>query len=332
MKKLQYAVARKETGNASGKAKKDAFDIALRMGFEPSYQPASRQGLRVIQQVASLPRFMGDKVIFFQYPAVSEQLTRLFNAVTSKRAYTIALIHDLISIQGLVDYDRAREGSLLRPFDCLIVLNVRMEAYVRELGYRGSTVQLELFDYLHDASRPVCSDAFSNSVVFAGNLAKAGFLRGLDGIGGCRWLLYGMKGSEDFAGKPNVRYKGLLPSDEIQYLMEGDYGLVWDGESVETCAGPTGEYLRYNCPHKLSLCVAAGKPVIIWRQAAAADFVIRNRIGIAVDSLTELNGMDLSAGYDEMKQNVMRLKRDVAEGRFLERALLRAMAIREAKR
>ena len=65
MKKIQYAIARKETGNASGKAKNDAYDIALEMGFAPSYHPASKQTLRVIQQIVMLPKFAGKKIIFF---------------------------------------------------------------------------------------------------------------------------------------------------------------------------------------------------------------------------------------------------------------------------
>ena len=50
--------------------------------------------------------------------------------------------------------------------------------------------------------------------------------------------------------------------------MEGSFGLVWDGISVETCAGVYGEYLKVNNPHKTSLYLASGIPVIIWKEAA----------------------------------------------------------------
>ena len=63
---------------------------------------------------------------------------------------------------------------------------------------------------------------------------------------------------------------------------------VWDGEKPDTCAGGTGEYLRYNNPHKLSLYLSAGLPVIIWKEAAEAEFVERTGAGLTVASLYEV--------------------------------------------
>lgn len=328
MKRLQYAIARKETGNASGKAKRDAYDIALRLGFVPSYNPSNIQQIRIVQQIISLPRFHGKKIIFFQYPAVSEQLMGMFRKVVTEDSYKIALIHDLSSIQGIEDYAKSREAKFLSIFDCLIVHNERMMDYVREIGYEGKIVVLELFDYLHDADHSIQSQPFSNSIAFAGNLEKAKFLQDVGSIN-CNWILYGVKGTAEFSSIKNVTYKGLLPSDEIQYLMEGDYGLVWDGDSIEICSGPNGNYLRYNNPHKLSCCIAAGKPVITWKQAAIADFIIRYHVGITVESLEELNDIDLSAGYEDMKKNVMKIKREIAEGKLLERAINKALELGE---
>ena len=320
MKKIQYAIARKETGNASGKAKRDAFDIALRMGFSPSYYPSSKQAIRVIQQIFTLPRFIGDKIIFFQYPAVSERLMRMFKNITSSASYKIALIHDLSSIQGLIEQERDREADLLNIFDCIIVHNCRMKEYVEEIGYKNKIIILEIFDYLHDADHSIQAQPFSNSVSFAGNLKKAKFLQEIGKIN-CNWLLYGVKGEDDYSLNQNIKYKGSLPSDEIQYLMEGDYGLVWDGDSIDSCSGPHGEYLKYNNPHKLSCYIAAGKPIITWKQAAIADFISKNNIGIVVNSLEELNCLDLKNNYEEMKNNVLRIKKMIANGQYLENAI-----------
>ena len=327
MRYIQYAIAKKETGNASGKAKKDAFDIALSMGFKPSYHPSQIQKIRVIQQIITLPRFMGEKIIFFQYPAVSDQLMTMFRKILSQHAVKIALIHDLTSIQGLKDQSKKAndELNLLNIFDCLIVHNERMEEYVKKLGYSGHIVRLNLFDYLHDPNHTIYKSSFSNSISFAGNLEKAGFLSDLGLIDNCNFILYGIKGNREFSNINNVSYKGLLPSDEIQYLMEGDYGLVWDGDSLETCSGPNGEYLKYNNPHKLSLCIAAGKPVITWESAAIAEFVKKNHIGITVKSLYDLQQIDLESDYGEMKQNVMNIKQEIAKGKYLQRAIKTAL-------
>ena len=330
MNKIQYSVPLRETGNASGKAKKDAYKIALKMGFTPSYNPSPVQTIRVIQQIITLPCFAGRKVIFFQYPAVSEQLMRMFKLVASNKSYKIALVHDLSSIQGIEEYEKAREADFLSIFDCLIVHNSRMKSYVQQIGYNGKIVVLELFDYLHDINHAIQERPFSNSVSFAGNLGKAKFLQDVGNIK-CNWILYGVKGNADFAHISNAAYKGLLPSDEIQYLMEGDYGLVWDGDSIETCSGSNGEYLRFNNPHKLSCCIAAGKPIITWKQAAISRFVEREQIGITVESLMDLNSIDLSHNYESMRKKVMKIKTEVASGRYLERAIIEALKLGDIK-
>lgn len=327
MKKIQYAIARKETGNASGKAKKDAFDIAYKMGFVPSYHPSSIQSMRVIQQIVTLPRFSGNKVIFFQYPAVSELLMNMLRKVVSEKSYKIALVHDLSSIQGIAEYERGKEAEFLSIFDCLIVHNQNMDDYVKSIGFKGKTVILELFDYLHDVDHEIRELPFSNSISFAGNLGKGRFLQDIGAIN-CNWILYGVKGAADFSHIPNASYRGLLPSDEIQYLMEGDYGLVWDGDSIETCTGPNGKYLRFNNPHKLSCCIAAGKPIITWKQAAIAKFVEEKQIGITVESLNELNDIDLSHNYEVMRSNVIKIKKEIAKGHYLEKAINNAIKLR----
>lgn len=330
MKKIQYAIAKRETGNASGKAKKDAFDIALKMGFLPNYHPSAIRIVRVLQQMLTISKFSGSKIIFFQYPAVSEQLMDMLRKTVTRDSYKIALIHDLSSIQGFDNYSKEKEVNYISIFDCLIVHNEKMRDYVREIGYTGEIVILDIFDYLHDPLRPIKDSPFSNSVSFAGNLGKAKFLRDLGKIH-CNWFLYGVKGDGDFRDLSNVTYKGLLPSDEIQYLMEGDYGLVWDGDSIDTCSGPNGQYLRYNNPHKLSCCIAAGKPIITWKQAAIADFIKKNRIGILVNSLEELNSIDLSVGYKEMRSNVMRIKNEIANGVFLQTAIEKALKLGDVR-
>ncbi len=324
MKLIQYSLPIRETGNASGKAKKDAFVVAQRLGFSSSYYPSSIRIVRVIQQMISLPKFIGDKVIFVQYPAVNEVLLRMFKKTVTSDSYKIALIHDLTSIQGLTGLEKNKEAELLNIFDCIIVHNECMNDYVDSIGYKGKTVILELFDYLHDVKRPISNLPFSNSICFAGNLGKAKFLNNLDRVK-CNWILYGNSGEDNLYNKANVVYKGLLPSDEIQYRMEGDYGLVWDGDSIESCEGPIGEYLLYNNPHKLSCYLAAGKPIITWSHAAIAQFVNKYHVGITVNSLEELNDIDLSTNYNEMRKNALEVKQELAKGMFLEKAIKACM-------
>lgn len=323
--KIQYAVYKRETGNASGKAKADALDILLFMGFDLSYHPSDKRKIRVVQQLLSMWKFRNKAFVVVQYPAVADSMLSMLFRYLPRKGRSIALIHDLVSIQGVDNSGVSKEIDALNHFDVLIVHNKNMENYLLNNGYRGKMVCLELFDYLHDFSRKIHESPFSNTVAFAGNLSKGKFIYDLNKVSKCQFKLYGSLGGGNAPVAENVSYMGLLPSDEIVYKMEGDYGLIWDGDSVETCSGETGRYLLYNNPHKLSLCIASGKPVITWKRAAISDFVEANDIGIVVESLEELNDIDLSEHYSRMKNNVMNIKKEIAQGKYLERALITAM-------
>lgn len=323
MNRIQYSIYKQDTGNAGGKAKSDAFDIAMSMGFHGSYIPSNMRGVRVVQQILSMPKFAGKKIVFFQYPAVKSSLIDIFSFF-AKSSYKIALIHDIPSLQG-VSYDKSIEIKQLNYFDCLITHNFRMTKYLRKIGYKGICISLEIFDYLHDVDRPLSDAAFSNTICFAGNLCKSSFCTKLNRIKNCSFNLYGVENINIPQKSDHICYKGLLPSDEIVYLMKGDYGLIWDGDNLETCDGKFGNYLKYNNPHKLSLYIASGKPVITWSNSAIADFVIKNKIGITVNSLLDLNKIDLYKNYYIYKKNVLDLKQKVGTGYFLKVALTSAI-------
>lgn len=320
MKKIQYTIYKRETGNASGKAKSDAFEIAKRAGFASSYNPSSNRPVRILQQYLSLHRFKNN-IVFFQYPAVSEQLmTSYFRTINNTKTVTIGLVHDLESIQGVDDWDVKKEIGFIKNFDYLIVHNSKMEEYVRSAGYKGKTIILSVFDYLSDFNHPINQESFSHSIVFAGNLDKAKFVADLKNLN-ISFDLYGKAQDTTKFASERVSYKGLLPSDEIQYLLTGDYGLVWDGDSLDSCSGIQGEYLRYNDPHKLSLYIAAGKPVITWKEAAIADFIKEHQIGFVVDSLSEITDSMLEENYSLYKKNVLELRQKVTNGYYLKTAI-----------
>lgn len=321
MRLIQYSVWKKETNNAGGKAKNDAFDIALDYGFESSYNPSNHRFIRIIQQLCSMKKIKSADILFVQYPAIDNRLLEIMFKHMNPEGISIALIHDLPSIQGVRGGDQQLEIYQLNHFTHLIAHNKKMEHKLRDMGYSGNIILLELFDYLHNEQRDIMEEKFSNTISVAGNLTKSRYLLSLDKIKGINFDLYGIKGDMDFSNIENVQYKGMLPSDEIVYRLTGDYGLVWDGDAIDSCAGVYGEYLLINNPHKLSMCMAAGKPVITWKKAAISDFVNREGVGICVDSLAELNNIDLKENYCTLKENVLRIKKKVADGYYLKSAL-----------
>lgn len=319
--KVQYSVYKKETGSAGGKAKNDIYDIAQEMGFEPSYNPSGKRFIRVIQQLLSMKKTCKADVLLVQYPAIDKRIMEVLVKHMNPEGIRIAIIHDLPSIQGMDNGNKLLEIEQLSHFNYLIVHNAKMEAYLRKQGYVGNIVQLKLFDYLHDINRPITESKFNRTISIAGNLKKGKYILDLGKIDSCDFDLFGIKGDMDFSNIQNAHYRGMLSSDEIEYKLSGDYGLIWDGDSLDSCSGVYGQYLKYNNPHKLSLCMAAGKPVIVWSKAAVADFVREENIGICVDSLLDLNNIDLKKDYDTYKSNVMKIKERVAEGYYFKRAI-----------
>lgn len=77
-------------------------------------------------------------------------------------------------------------------------------------------------------------------------------------------------------------------------------GLVWDGESVDSCTGQYGEYLKINSPFKFSLYLAANRPVVVWSKSALASYVKEYKLGICVDSLKDIEKTIKSLTIDEL--------------------------------
>ena len=131
-------------------------------------------------------------------------------------------------------------------------------------------------------------------------------------------------------GTERIEYKGFVPSDELIATASGDFGLVWDGFSIEACTGSFGEYLQYNNPHKTSLYIRCELPVIIWNKAALAPFIRENNIGLCISSLTELNEK-LSAltieDYVTMKNNVKKISEKLADGHYVRTAIKSAITL-----
>lgn len=153
-------------------------------------------------------------------------------------------------------------------------------------------VTLEAFDYLADKNK-LSPTLLNRSIAIAGNLNpdKAGYPYSLIDLmpKDIQFELYG----PGFNGESSnhISYNGVADPDKLPELLNASFGLVWDGETINGCSGTKGEYLRFNNPHKMSLYLAAGIPVLVWSQAAVAEFVKENKIGLTIDSLEEIESL-----------------------------------------
>lgn len=250
----------------------------------------------------------------------------------------IFIIHDLESLRKMFkefgELFQKLDHLMYETGDVFIVHNSQMAEYLIEQNGvdRKKIVCLEVFDYLTDAKPEPEKEKEAADIVIAGNLdeKKSGYIYGLAQV--CPNLkinLYGIHyKSEKTAG--NLQHQGAYPPDILPGKMSGKFGLVWDGQKTETCAGSTGEYVKYNNPHKVSLYIASEKPILIWKEAALAGFVEENKIGISIENLADLEavlGRITEEQYADMKENIRKMAEAVRTGEFMRRAIEKAEQI-----
>lgn len=324
----------KEINSAGNKAKTDIEAILKQQGYKEAGLPQTNYRNNIIGFLVTLMSVL--KVVFtiskndtviLQYP-FKKYYSFVCKLVHYKGGKVITFIHDLGSFRRK-KLTIPEEIKRLAHSDILIVHNERMKEWLLEQNYQKPIVCLEIFDYLSSTqatNKPLNKDMFR--VIYAGGLSykKNRFLYLVDEVIS-RWhfVLYGNGFEQEQIKNPDAfTYKGFTPSDELITNAEGDFGLVWDGESITTCSGTFGEYLKYNNPHKASLYIRCQLPVIIWKEAALASFVSENKIGICIDSLEELKDILPSISkeeYLEMKENTKEISRRLSTGYYSTKAL-----------
>lgn len=284
-----------------------------------------------------------DDFVVLQHPSYGVRLAvRWIKKIQlEKKCKFIALVHDLESLRKGIDgvianhtrTNRIADNDFLKCFDVVICHNEHMRQYLISQGFESrKLVNLEIFDYLSDNNRIQPEKGESVSIAIAGNLAygKCAYIYDIYKNGcnsGLIINLYGNNFDEEKANG-NMIYHGSFKPEELPEYLMGDFGLVWDGISSESCEGNTGEYLKYNNPHKTSLYLSSGMPVIVWSQAAIADFVKTNGVGIVVDNLYDVEDVirNISdSDYDNMRENVKIISRRLRDGWYFKMALDKAI-------
>lgn len=316
---------------ASSKAKEDINNILLEENFTPIYFDTEISKLKKLLFTHKLVNRALTNVHYgtfvAQYPLYSHYMTkRLLRKLSIIKVKRIGLLHDVVSLRNSkIDTEsKSNEISFFNSFDALIVHNNKMKKWLQDNEVKSPMVSLEIFDYLNP--QPILKPKFSKTLIFAGNLEKAEFLQKINGELSIN--LYGPNRAEHYPH--SAVYKGIYSSEELPSHLEGSFGLVWDGNSVDECNGPYGEYLKYNNPHKTSLYLSSGLPVIVWKQAAMADFVVNNNLGLAVDSLNDVN-RELSKltaeDYRQMLKNVTEVANKLRDGDFTKNAVEKAKKV-----
>lgn len=278
------------------KAKVDIETIAARLGyvnltrFNFGKGGAARFFTKLLAVGSILFRLHRGDTLLLQYPMKKFfRIASVFAHVKGARVITV--VHDLGAFRRR-KLTTAKENRRLSAVDVLIVHNATMRDHVIANGFKGKVQCLEIFDYLSD-NKPSADTLPARPwrIVYAGNLGRRrnSFLYEMDGCTrGWTLDLYGKGFDDTQCANTNLHYHGFIASDDFIAKVRAHFGIVWDGGSTRECNGPWGEYLKINDPHKTSFYLRAGIPVIVWSKAAMAPFIVKENVGIAVDSLEDI--------------------------------------------
>lgn len=122
----------------------------------------------------------------------------------------------------------------------------------------------------------------------------------------------------------NIEYKGQFDPDAIVSELNSGLGLIWDSDEYEYISGGLGLYQLVNAPHKFSMYIAAGIPVISWSNAAISLYIRKHNLGWSIDSLQELDDLILNITENDLlekKENVDKFSDYIRNGFGLKKAL-----------
>lgn len=327
MKKVFISKNYRDRYTASSKAKIDCEEIIRRKGYVNIGLPISfiqncfiGRVVTFLSILVSFIRMPQKSIVFLQYPVYGFKWQILR---ASRKNKVITIIHDLNILRGARFFS---EKKYIELTDVLIVHTEAMKDWCTQNMNCRKIVVLGLFDYLAPHNQYI-THRYNNikTIAFAGNLAKSTFIDYLH-YSKLQIDLFGV-GVEARKLDPCCKYRGCFSPSELHKHIHSMFGLVWDGDSIHECTGVNGDYLKYISPHKTSLYLSCGIPVIVWKKSALANFIEKNNIGVSVDSLENIDqiiGNMSQDNYYTLQTNVRKIQYRILDGAFLDKALMLA--------
>ena len=332
--------------NAGNKARNDVEAILVSEGYKGlelkvenwykmNFFKAQQHKYRALKSVFD-QLGAGDELLI-QFPIIHHTffISQLIKQAQNRGVKFYLVIHDIETLRPVGNSavklrhkvrNYFQEKAALTSVDGIIVHNDIMKNALTIQGVPSDKmVSLEIFDYLIPKFEEKNVPQKEEAIIIAGNLipTKSGYLYNLPEQPA--YNLYGMGYDESRALK-NTTYFGSFMPDDLPNALQGSFGLVWDGDSSETCKGSFGNYLRINNSHKASLYLASGFPLVVWKESALAHFVLDKQCGIAIDSLNDLQKAldDLTdRDYMELSANARQVGVALRNGDYLKSAISR---------
>lgn len=211
---------------------------------------------------------------------------------------------------------------------CIISQNKNMSRELRKRGLRSQTFELNILDFL---SNVVDVEKERNvgekwSVCYGGNLSsfQSGFIFKLPYCNSVIFNIYGPNLPSKTLPQ-GCEFKGAFDAENCVGHIEGDWGLVWNGNDIFVDENDKkSTYYNFVCPHKLSMYLLCGMPVIVYKESAMADFVIQNKCGIVVNDLNDLDRVLSEVNekmYQQLKKGALKIASRIAVGKYTSNAI-----------
>lgn len=324
----------------------DILEIFLKLGFEIIYCPIMRNKFSkfiVLIKLIKTLLFSEKSLYFFRYPFLYwsrnlyfiQMLYQwiLFYIMKISKQKIGVIISDLDFVRNEGFKNTYKDIRFLKNFDYIIVHNDIMKDFLIKNGLdKKKLINQEIGNNLSEEFI-IPKRTLSRTLVFSGNLSKSKFLSKFDNenMFSYKINLYGIGFNKKDENKI-LKYKGTYSSENIVKVLDGSFGLIWDGDEINTCSGLYGEYTKINNPSKFSQYVVAGLPIIAWKKAAVAKVIKKYNIGFVVNDLVEiddiLNNIDKKT-YQDYLCNVMKLRKKVMVGYHFKSAIKRVIDILE---
>lgn len=339
MHKYQFYITFKhdKLGNtAASKAIIDCRRVLLKLGYKDctiqnSYATDKRYLLNLLKEV---PRFLykvrPNSLLAVQYPLLSgnKWFSYLIKVMKIRKVRFFCIIHDLDALRfGKEQLQIQEEIQILNSYAYLIVHNDAMKNWLLNQGVIMPMISLRVFDYLTEDGLgdmlTKLTKPLQRKILYAGNLTKSAFIYKLDTIENWTFDVFGPFYNEQSGNAiENLNWKGQFTPDEIVSKLDGDFGLIWDGVDIHSLDDNFGSYLKFNNPHKFSLYLAAGLPVIAPKESAIAELIEEFGLGILISSLLELKSLSVSdSSYRILQNNVLLFNKKLKGGDFLSNAI-----------
>jgi glycosyltransferase involved in cell wall biosynthesis len=333
---LKYEIADELKFNAGGKAVEDCNAILESKGYLPFIINVKLVKNKLIKsarifKLLKLFKLNSEDTIIIPHPlGLMHHYIDVIHLIHRIKKFKIYyLVHDLTSLRDPEDTScQYLDSKMLKDADLMFAHNDTMKQYMKNIRPKLNVVSLEIFDYLGEAN--TTRKSLSCTLSIAGNLSeeKAQYLYHAEKINkNISINLYGGNYNEIKIDNPNFHYFGKFPPEDIPKVFSEGFGLIWDGPSIETCSGNMGNYLRYNDPHKLSLYLSAGLPVVVWEQSAVKEFVLGNNVGISVENINEFYEKYQEITEEEyrlMCRNANEIAKKLHQGYYLKSAINQA--------